>query len=163
MRLIKCKFILFLAFSLSLISPAPVYTQESYVYPVMAPRLASRYGARKHPVLKVKKHHAGIDLATPRRAQIRAVKNGLVIFADDYAGYGNLIVLQHENGMTTHYGHCEKIFVEPGRQVTAGEVIGLVGSTGRVTGPHLHFEIRINGKAQNPEKFIPGLGKKAEG
>lgn len=136
---------------------------EAYVYPVMGPRLSSSYGKRRHPVKKVTQHHHGIDLAAPAGAPIRAIADGQVMFADPYAGYGKLVVLQHSNGLTSHYGHCSKISVEPGALVRAGDIIGTVGSTGISTGPHLHFELRKDGTTLNPEKLLPGLADSAEG
>lgn len=129
----------------------------------MGTRVSSDFGSRRHPVLKAVKHHAGIDLAAPQGAAIRAVRAGTVIFTDPYGGYGNLIVVKHANGMTSHYGHCSKFNVKIGQKVNAGQIIGFVGSTGRVTGPHLHFEIRIDGKPFDPQRFIPGLASEAMG
>ena len=134
-----------------------------FVYPLMSPRISSSYGPRHHPVLKVKRHHSGLDLAAPSGAPIRSIAPGVVVFADPYGGYGNFIVVEHANGLTSHYGHCEKISVNPGQIVEAGEIIGTVGKTGRVTGPHLHLEIRSNGKPQDPEKYIPYLRASAKG
>jgi murein DD-endopeptidase MepM/ murein hydrolase activator NlpD len=91
------------------------------------------------------------------------VRGGTVVFADPYAAYGNLVVVKHDNGYTSHYGHCDKIRVRPGQRVKAGEFIATVGSTGRVTGPHLHFEIRRNGEALDPERLFPGLREDAVG
>jgi len=133
------------------------------VYPVMSPRKSSPFGPRNHPIHKVRRHHNGVDLAAPERAPIRAIKQGVVVFADPYGGYGNLIVVQHLNGYTSHYGHCFDMTVQPGDKVKAGQIIGSVGSTGAVTGPHLHFEIRRNGSPKNPEQFIPALGEKGKG
>lgn len=135
----------------------------SFVYPILAPRVSSNFGSRTHPVLRYVRHHDGIDLAAPEGATIRAIDAGRVVYADPYAGYGNLIVIQHKTGITSHYGHCSIIKVKPGALVKAGEVIGLVGKTGLVTGPHLHFEIRVNGIAQDPQKFLPGLAMEAQG
>ncbi len=135
----------------------------SFVYPLVGTRVSSDYGWRKHPIRKAVRHHEGIDLAAPEGALIRAVQSGTVVFADPYAGYGNLIVLRHNGGMTSHYGHCRIIKVKPGQRVNAGEIIGTVGSTGNVTGPHLHFEIRFDGQSRDPELFIPGLAVEGEG
>ena len=85
------------------------------------------------------------------------------MFADPHKGYGNLVVVQHNNGVTSHYGHCDKISVRPGQRIESGQVIGTVGSTGMVTGPHLHFEIRRNGIALDPEQMLPNLADEAEG
>ncbi len=135
----------------------------SFVYPLMGSEISSAFGVRRHPVRKMRRHHAGVDLAAPKGAPIRTVRSGVVVFADPYQGYGNLIVVQHEKGVTSHYGHCDTIVVKPGAHVKAGQVLGTVGTTGVVTGPHLHLELRINGVPQNPEIFFPGLGLKGVG
>jgi murein DD-endopeptidase MepM/ murein hydrolase activator NlpD len=136
---------------------------SGFVFPLMAPRKSSTFGNRVHPVLKVARHHGGVDLAAPSGAMIRAIKGGTVVFADPYGGYGNLVVIRHSNGFTSHYGHCEKLKVQPGQRVTAGQIIGTVGSTGRVTGPHLHFELRHNGVALDPDRYFPGLAAPGQG
>lgn len=136
---------------------------HAFVYPLVGTRVSSNFGLRFHPVKKSTRHHSGIDLAAPFGSQIRAVRDGVVIFSDSYAAYGNLVVIKHPNGMTTHYGHCNTLLVQPGEHVKAGKIIATVGSTGISTGPHLHFEIRINGKAQDPETYLPGLADEAQG
>ena len=108
---------------------------NAYVYPLVGTRISSDFGKRIHPVKKAVKHHSGIDLAAPYGSQVRAVKDGVVIYADPYGGYGNLIVIQHKNGMTTHYGHCRTLIAKPGQKVRAGQIIATVGSTGISTGP----------------------------
>jgi len=133
------------------------------VYPVMSPRKSSTFGPRIHPIHRVRRHHNGVDLAAPEGALIRAIKAGTVVFADPHGGYGNLIVVSHTNGYTSHYGHCSEIRVQPGDRVNAGQIIGTVGATGAVTGPHLHFEIRKDGEPRNPEDYIPGLAKRGKG
>ena len=85
------------------------------------------------------------------------------MFADPYAGYGNLIVIRHPSGLTSHYGHLQQIKVKIGDTVRAGQIIGLLGSTGSSTGPHLHLEIRKEGSSLDPMKIIPGLHAAAEG
>ncbi len=94
---------------------------------------------------------------------IRALSAGLVVFADPYAGFGNLVVIQHKNGVTTHYGHCSVLRVKPGQRVNPGQIIATVGSTGLSTGPHLHLEVRVNGEALDPLEVIPSLASEAEG
>ena len=136
---------------------------NTFVYPLLGTRISSTFGNRNHPVKRFVRHHNGIDLAAPEGATIRTIAAGRVVYADPYAGYGNLVVVQHKNGLTSHYGHCQSFRVKPGQSVSAGEIIGTVGKTGVVTGPHLHFEIRINGAAQDPEKFIPDLAGEAQG
>ena len=134
-----------------------------FVYPVMGTHLSSDYGMRKHPIRKVKRHHHGIDLAAPVSSPIRAIAAGRVMYADPYGGYGRLVVIQHPNGLTSHYGHCHDLKVNPGQTVRAGEIIGTVGNTGQSTGPHLHFEVRVNGEPRNPDEILPGLTETANG
>lgn len=115
-------------------------------------RISSPYGIRLHPVLKTIKMHTGIDYAAPTGTKILAPSDGVVSFSGWKGGYGNTIMLSHENGMETLYGHMSAYIsgVNVGNRVKAGDVIGLVGSTGRSTGPHLHYEVRINGQHVNP-------------
>ncbi|RMG44025.1 MAG: M23 family metallopeptidase [Candidatus Dadabacteria bacterium] len=140
-----------------------VFAAPAFVYPLLGPRLSSSFGKRKDPIKRVIRHHSGVDLAAPSGAAVRAVAAGTVVFADPFGGYGRLVVIQHNNGITSHYGHLESIKVKPGEIVKAGRIIGTVGTSGRVTGPHLHFEIRKNGKPQNPERYLPGLSARARG
>lgn len=136
---------------------------QGFVYPVMAPRRSSGYGMRIHPIRRYSRLHRGIDLAAPIGSPIRAVKGGIVVFADPYAGYGNLVVLQHADKVTTHYAHCESLRVRPGQRVNAGQIIATVGNTGHSTGPHLHFELRVDGESIDPERVFPNLAEKAQG
>jgi murein DD-endopeptidase MepM/ murein hydrolase activator NlpD len=138
-------------------------SRMAFVYPVMGPRMSSDFGLRKHPIKKARRHHDGIDLAAPVGAPIRAIADGQVMYADPHGGYGKYIVVRHLNGITSHYGHCDTMEVLPGHTVTAGQIIGTVGNSGASTGPHLHFEIRRDGEAQDPESFLPGLAEEAAG
>ncbi len=95
-------------------------------------------------------NHGGIDLAAPTGTPIYATGNGTVIFSGWKNGYGNFVEIDHGNGLTTRYAHASRLLVSAGQQVTASEQIATVGSTGRSTGPHLHYEVRVNGKIQNP-------------
>lgn len=134
------------------------FTANSFVYPLMGPRQSSRYGLRNHPIKrKLRHHHDGIDLAAPKGAVIRAIAAGRVMYSDPFGGYGNLVVIKHASGLTSHYGHCDLLKVRVGQMVRPGDIIATVGSTGRSTGPHLHFEIRRNGQPQHPEQILPGL------
>jgi murein DD-endopeptidase MepM/ murein hydrolase activator NlpD len=100
------------------------------------------------------KMHEGVDMAAPTGTPIYAPADGVVIAAEWERGYGNLIKIRHEFGITTRYGHLSKIRVKRGQKVSQGERIADMGSTGHSTGPHLHYEIRISGKAINPMTFI---------
>ena len=145
-------------------APALPAISTSLVYPLMGPRESSSFGVRKHPIRKKHTHHhAGIDLAAPRGAAIRAIADGRVMYSDPHGGYGNFVVIEHAYGLTSHYGHCDALKVRVGQKVKAGDIIATVGSSGASTGPHLHFEIRRDGAPQDPESFLPGLDVPARG
>lgn len=112
--------------------------------------LTSRFGRRFHPILKRWRFHAGVDLAARRGSPVWAAANGRVVFAGWRGGYGNAIVIRHDDGSETLYGHLDAMHVRAGMLVTAGSLIGAVGRTGLATGPHLHFERRRNGSAVDP-------------
>lgn len=113
--------------------------------------ITSRYGARE----KIRDHtHQGLDIAAKIGTKIQAVADGKVTYSGELGGYGNLIKINHGNGVETYYGHCSKIYVKVGTEVKAGDIIGLVGSTGNSTGPHLHLEVRLNGKVLDPLDYL---------
>ena len=113
--------------------------------------ITSRYGATED----IRSHaHSGLDICAPAGTDIVAAADGKVTFAGTQGGYGNLIVITHENGVQTYYGHCSKLYAKVGDEVKAGDLIAAVGKTGFATGNHLHFEIRINGSTINPQKYI---------
>lgn len=116
--------------------------------------ITSPYGWRVHPVLGTRKFHAGIDIRAPEGARIVAVAAGEVIFAGDRGGYGNCVMIDHGNGLVSVYAHQSSIAVSEGAHVKQGQRIGSVGSTGLSTGPHLHFEIRVNGDSRNPLNYL---------
>ena len=135
----------------------------AFVFPVAYPELSSHFGSRKHPIIRVRRNHTGIDLAAPLGAPIRSIAKGVVIFADPLGGYGNFVVIKHNNDLTSHYGHCEKLRVRIGQHVSAGEIIATVGSSGQSTGPHLHFELRREGVPLDPLKYLPGFESTPKG
>ena len=98
--------------------------------------------------------HTGLDIATAKGTDIKVCSDGKVVFASNKGSYGNLVKVEHKNGVETWYAHCSKIYAKAGQEVKAGDIIAAVGSTGNSTGPHLHFEIRINGNPVNPQKYI---------
>ncbi len=114
----------------------------------------SSFGYRTDPITGEQKLHKGMDFKAKYGESVFAAATGKVIFAGVSGGYGNLIQIHHANGYLTYYGHLSKILVKQGHRVRRGELIGKVGATGRVTGPHLHFEIRKNGRAINPLPLI---------
>ncbi|MBT0957245.1 peptidoglycan DD-metalloendopeptidase family protein [Alphaproteobacteria bacterium KMM 3653] len=123
--------------------------QNGMVTPVKGV-MTSRFGPRKHPVLKTVRQHKGVDWAAPTGTPIVAAFDGTVAYAGDGRGYGNLIKLRHPGGRETRYAHMHKFNVKQGATVRAGDVIGFVGTTGLSTGPHLHFELYLNGVAIDP-------------
>ena len=130
-----------------------VKKQESFIKPTSG-RISSPFGYRTHPVTRSYTLHSGIDIAASSGTTVVASRNGKVVSAGYSGSYGNLIVISHGNGMETAYAHLSSIKVSVGETVSQGQLIGKVGSTGRSTGPHLHFEIRVNGTAVNPSKYI---------
>lgn len=145
------------ALSLPLIAQAQTLASGDIVFPIMSPKLSSKFGPRNHPLYKSVRHHSGIDLAVPPGSHVRAVRAGKVVFADSYSNFGKLVTIEHDDGFVSLYGHLDEILVNPGMQINAGALIGRVGSTGGSTGPHLHFEWRKAGAAVDPLKVFPGL------
>ncbi len=116
--------------------------------------VTSDFGTRIDPYTAERKMHQGLDIATPMGQPIYAPSDGTVVFAGTEGGYGKVIVVDHGYGVKTRYGHLSEILVQLGARVGRGDKIGLVGNTGRSTGPHLHYEVRVNGVPENPRKFI---------
>jgi murein DD-endopeptidase MepM/ murein hydrolase activator NlpD len=121
----------------------------------------SGYGTRVDPFVNEMAFHGGVDIASSEGKTVRASRWGTVLYADEENGYGKLVILQHELGYYTLYGHLRDMRVAAGENVETGQAIGTVGNTGRTTGPHLHFEIRREGKQLNPEN-IPFFLEHAE-
>ncbi len=122
-------------------------------FPVDAP-ITSEFGWRMHPILGYEKFHSGMDFGADEGSMIRAAAAGNVILSDWYGGYGNTVIIDHGNGITTLYGHTEGVYVSEGQSVAKGEPIALVGSTGLSTGPHLHFEVRQDGEPIDPAAYL---------
>lgn len=120
-------------------------------------RITSGFGHRIDPIHGGRSHHAGVDLAAPEGTPIRSARDGVVLFAGKRGGYGNLLVVDHGDGVTTRYAHCRDLQVRAGDRVGRGQDIGTVGSTGRSTGPHVHVELRRDGKAVAPEPWMSGI------
>ena len=121
--------------------------------------VSSVFGWRTEPVNGAKDFDAGVDIAAPAGAPVKAAASGKVIFSGRMAGYGNLVEIDHGNGLVTRYGHNSTNLVSVGDQIQAGQAIALVGNTGRSTASHLHFEVRKGGKAVNPEILLGELAK----
>jgi len=114
-------------------------------------KITSRYGESS----RIRRStHTGLDIACTTGTPIKVVSAGTVTFAGTSGAYGNLVKIDHGNGVETWYGHCSKIYVKSGQKVEAGDVIAAVGSTGNSTGPHLHFEIRIDSNTVNPQNYV---------
>ncbi len=109
---------------------------------------------RSHPILHYARAHEGIDVSAPMGAPIEAPANGTVLTTGWETGYGNTVVIDHGFGIVTKFAHCSRILVRKGQKVTRGDRIALVGNTGLSTGPHLHYEVHVNGKAVDPRRYI---------
>ncbi len=132
-------------------------TSTGFMKPIGG-RITSPFGWRTHPIFNSRTFHSGVDIAGPNRGSIRASNSGKVIYAGWYGGYGKVVILDHGsvNGrpITTLYAHMSSIRARQGQFVQKGEVVGYEGSTGYSTGPHCHFEVRVNGKPNNPLNYI---------
>jgi murein DD-endopeptidase MepM/ murein hydrolase activator NlpD len=122
--------------------------------PVNAIRMSSPFGTRVHPIYRTERLHAGMDFATPEGTPIRASGSGVVQSAGWGGGYGNLLVIDHGNGVTSRYAHLNEFLVQQGQPVAAGQVIAKSGNTGASTGPHLHYETRVRGEPKDPSIFM---------
>jgi len=122
--------------------------------PVDGGWLSSSFGWRIDPFSGQKSFHEGLDFPSESGTSIVAAASGKVIFADVHPQYGKLVEIDHGNGLVTRYAHASKLFVKEGDFVVRGQKLAAVGSTGRATGPHLHFEVRLNGVPQNPARFL---------
>jgi murein DD-endopeptidase MepM/ murein hydrolase activator NlpD len=126
--------------------------------PVTKGWISSLYGSRTDPFTGKKSAHHGIDFVGKRGTDVIAVASGVVIRSERTDGYGNLVELRHADGYTTRYAHNQENLVQVGDLVTKGQTIALLGSTGRSSGPHVHFEVRKNGRSVNPKKFVSKEG-----
>lgn len=124
-----------------------------FIWPVSGP-VTSPFGYRVHPVTGATRFHSGFDIGVDQGTPIRCADNGVVIMADWYGGYGNCVIVQHDNNLSTLYGHQSRILVKNGDTLMQGQVLGEVGSTGMSTGPHLHFEVRQNGTPVDPGGYL---------
>lgn len=128
------------------------------IYPVKG-WVTSNYGYRISPFTGEKTRHRGIDIASAIGTPILAPADGVVIFSGRKENFGNFIMIAHGYGVVTRYGHNAHNLVQPGQKVKRGDQIGTVGASGRTTGPHLHYEVWVNGRPTNPRKFILGIGE----
>jgi murein DD-endopeptidase MepM/ murein hydrolase activator NlpD len=139
-----------LALATPIFNPSPGYA------------VSSRFGTRRDPFLGTMAHHSGIDFRAPPGAPIYSAGAGTVISAAWNGGYGRMVEVDHGNGLTTRYAHMSRILVKSGDRVEKGDILGKVGTTGRSTGPHLHFEVRREGDAVDPQPFLRAGRKVAE-
>lgn len=140
--------------SLSHPSSRPL-SPRSFLWPTSPVVINSPWGERTHPIHGDLRFHAGVDLAGERGQEVRAAASGTVLFAGWNGAHGKQLEVQHDAHLTTRYSHLMTLLVDPGQHVKRGEVIALVGQTGQATGPHLHFELRRDGEAVDPEAELP--------
>jgi murein DD-endopeptidase MepM/ murein hydrolase activator NlpD len=135
--------------------PPPLMTATLLLKPVDQGRLSSGYGVRYHPILKRRQMHLGIDWAAPRGTPVRAAGHGVVVAAGRFGAYGHYLQIDHGGAIATAYAHLERYApgLRPGHLVRQGDLIGGVGSTGRATGPHLHYEVLLAGRQIDPLPF----------
>jgi murein DD-endopeptidase MepM/ murein hydrolase activator NlpD len=124
-----------------------------FMFPVSGP-ITSPFGYRIHPVMGTTRFHSGLDFGVDQGTAIKAADNGVVIVAEWYGGYGNCLIIDHGNSLTTLYGHCSQLYVKQGDGVRKGQAVAAVGSTGMSTGPHLHFEVRQAGTPVDPLGYL---------
>ena len=135
-------------------TPAAARVSVPSRMPLDDARLSSDYGMRTHPVLGGRRNHSGVDLAAPTGTPIYATADGYVSKAEWFSSYGKFVAIEHGANLQTRFAHMSQIVAREGQRVKKGELIGYVGSTGRSTGPHLHYEVRIDGKAVNPVPYM---------
>lgn len=139
--------------SVSESKPGAIISNGSWPVPGFS-RISSGYGYRQHPILSIQEFHTGIDIPAPSGTPTVAIDNGTVIYSGVKGSYGNTIMIQHDDGKVSLYAHNSQLVASVGQRVTKGQVVAKIGSTGMSTGPHLHFEIRINGKHVNPMNYL---------
>jgi murein DD-endopeptidase MepM/ murein hydrolase activator NlpD len=147
-------------------SDAPSDASRPAAAPPASPKLpagvSSGFGMRTHPIDGVEKFHTGVDLRGKEGTPILAAADGVVRSAGTRGGYGNAVEIDHGGGVTTLYGHASELGVQPGEHVHKGQEIGEVGMTGHATGPHLHFEVRVEGKPVDPRGALKAYGIRAD-
>jgi murein DD-endopeptidase MepM/ murein hydrolase activator NlpD len=141
---------------------APRPAADAPASPKTQGSVSSGFGMRTHPIDGVQKFHTGIDLRGQEGTPILAAEAGVVRSAGTRGGYGNAVEIDHGNGVSTLYGHASELGVKPGDHVEKGQPIGEVGMTGHATGPHLHFEVRVEGKPVDPKGALKAYGIRAD-
>lgn len=130
---------------------------QKNIVPSMWPvngRLLSRFGEREDPFSGEGAMHTGVDISAEMGTPVHAAADGIVVFSEYYAGYGRMVIVDHGGGMTTRYAHLSKSEVVPGQEIRRGEIVAYSGASGRVTSPHLHFEVRLGGSPVNPYPYL---------
>lgn len=132
---------------------------EAFIHPLPDAKVTSGFGMRPWPIKDAdhneKRLHKGIDLSAPRGTEIQVPKAGVVTFSGAKGASGEVVIIDHGNGIETLYAHLDKRLVNKGERVVQGQILGLVGSTGKATGPHLHWELRQNGEVIDPASQLP--------
>ncbi len=140
-------------------STKAIVSTGKMIWPVTGFRVTSNFGYRRHPIHRKRIMHTGLDLAKPRNTPVKAADSGTVIHSGWRGGYGKVVMINHGNrngqNIVTLYAHLQSTSVRKGQKVSKGNIVGKVGSTGYSTGPHLHFEVRRNGKPVNPRSYLP--------
>lgn len=135
------------------VAQAPSGSSGSFAWPLRG-NISSPFGWRRHPLSRGRSFHTGIDIRSPRHTPIRAARGGQVIFAGWMGGYGRVVVVKHDSRFSTLYAHAQTLLVRKGQRVSRGDKIATVGTSGRSTGPHVHFEVRSNNKPTNPMSYL---------
>lgn len=133
---------------------AKLYSERTFLRSPLGGRTSSQMGVRQDPFTGERRHHNGMDIRAPLHTAVGAAGEGVVEFAGVNGGYGKCVIVRHERGYKTLYGHLEKIYVKRGQKVKQHQFLGRVGMTGRTTGPHLHFTVWLNNKVQDPSKYL---------
>lgn len=146
------------------VTPQSVLTHPAFgrsnipsIWPVRG-RITAGFGERMDPLDGEPAFHPGVDISATTGTDVEAAADGMVLAAGPDAGYGNAVLIDHGYGIATKYGHLSKIYVVVGQEVKKGQIIGAVGMTGRATGPHLHYEVHVQGTPVNPAKYLPDRG-----
>lgn len=132
-------------------------------WPIRSGYISSKFGYRRHPIGGKTRFHTGVDFASKRGTPVHATADGVVVFSGWRSGYGRLVEVRHMDGLVTRYAHNQKNLVKQGEMVKKGQTIAKLGSTGRSTGPHVHFEVRVDGEAVNPLKYVGTKPLKSRG
>jgi murein DD-endopeptidase MepM/ murein hydrolase activator NlpD len=138
--------------------PKHAANPHTFLWPVRPVVLTSPWGTRFHPIYGEYRFHAGVDLLADLAQPVRAAAAGTIVFAGWNGAHGKQLEVQHDGHVSTRYSHLQSWLVEPGTQVKKGDIIGLAGDTGTVTGPHLHFELLKDGESVDPEELMPAPG-----